>query len=191
MSSAENIRNAFNVVHKTYENIKKLMDYCKTVANEKSQYITAVDKFLRWKSDIDYSGWYIHDFILLFQKRSDAELENEWRNGPVYAMEIELRSEDPQKVPSIYLSKFVYAEIDSWYKGCSAANHWVFYWPLRNRDIMNIETNEGITMAVPKTKEAGQFYWGLERVTSVSIPLTDITADNALEKIFGSFDKLG
>ena len=35
MNSAENIRNAFIVVHKTYENVKKLMDYCKTIADEK------------------------------------------------------------------------------------------------------------------------------------------------------------
>lgn len=191
MNSAENIRNAFIVVHKTYENVKKLMDYCKTITDEKSHYIIAADKFLRYKSDNDYSGWYINDFILLFQKRSDAELENEWRNGPIYAMEIELRSDDPVKAPTVYLSKYEYADIGSWNKGCSPANHWVFYWPLRNREIMNIATNKELTTAIPKTKEMGKrFYWGLEKVSYISMPLTDITADNALEKIFGSFDKL-
>ena len=163
------------------------MDYCKTIADEKSHYIIAVEKFLRYKSDNDYSGWYINDFILLFQKRTDAELENEWRNGPIYAMEIELRSDDTQKAHTVYLTKFEYADIGY----CSPANHWVFYWPLRNRDIMNIETNKELTTAIPKTKEMGErFYWGLEKVSYIGMPLTDITADNALEKIFGSFDKL-
>lgn len=190
MSSAENIRDAFMVVHKTYENVKKLMDYCRTIADGKGQYAMAVDKFLRYKSDNDYAGWYIQDFILLFQRKSDAKLKNKWRMGPVYAMEIELRSDDPEKVPTIYLSKFEYADIGSWDKGCSPTNHWVFYWPLRHRGNMNIETNEGITKAIPKTKDMERTYWGLEKVSYISMPLTDITADNAVEKIFGSFDML-
>lgn len=191
MSSSENIRNAFIVVHKTYENIQKLMEYCKTTAAEKSNYISAVDKFLRYKSDNDYSGWYINDFILLFQRKSDPEQENEWRDGPIYAMEIELSSDNPEQIPTVYLSKFEYADIISWQKGCSPTNHWRFYYPLRNKEIMNIQTNGGTTTAIPKTKELGnQYYWGLTKVSSVSLPLTDINADNAVVKIFGTFDQL-
>lgn len=67
MSSANNIRSAFHVVHQTYENLNKLMEYCKTIAPEQSNYICAVDKFLRYKSDTNVSGWYIQNFILLFQ----------------------------------------------------------------------------------------------------------------------------
>lgn len=47
MSLAENIRNAFHVVYKSYENIQKLIDYCKTTGLEKSSYVIVVDKFLR------------------------------------------------------------------------------------------------------------------------------------------------
>jgi len=66
MNSAENIRNAFNVVHYTFENILKLLDYCKTIAYKDSNYVSVVNKFLRYKSDSDFSGWFIQDFIIIF-----------------------------------------------------------------------------------------------------------------------------
>ena len=34
MNSNENIRNAFKVVYKTYENIDKLIKYCKTICED-------------------------------------------------------------------------------------------------------------------------------------------------------------
>ncbi|WP_379969176.1 hypothetical protein [Ectobacillus sp. sgz5001026] len=191
MNSSENIRNAFMVVHKTYENIQKLMDHCKTIVSEKSNYISVVDKFLRYKSDNDYTGWYIKDFILLFQQRSDNELENEWRDGPIYVMEMELYNDESKQQPTVYLSKFEYANIGSWSKGCSPANHWRFYNPLRNQEVMNIQTGKETTIATPKTKELGEkYYWGLKKVSYIDFPLTDVNADNVEEKIFGSFDIL-
>jgi hypothetical protein len=191
MNSSKNIRNAFMVVHKTYENVNKLMEYCKTIVAEKSNYINVIDKFLRYKSDNDYSGWYIKDFIILFQRKSDIELENEWRDGPIYVMEIELYSDNSEQIPTVYLSKFDYYEIGSWSKGCSPANHWRFYYPLRNKEIMDIQINEEMTMATPKTKELGdKYYWGLIKASYIQLPLTDINADNVEEKIFGGFDKL-
>ena len=33
-------------------------------------------------------------------------------------------------------------------------------------------------------------YWGLKRVLGYEVPLSDITADNAYEKIFGVFKEL-
>ena len=93
------------VVHKTYENIHKLMEYCKTIVAEKRNYINVIDKFLRYKSDNEYSGWYIKDFIILFQKKSDIELENEWRDGPIYVMEIELYSDDSRSDSNSVLIK--------------------------------------------------------------------------------------
>lgn len=193
MNSSENIRNAFVVVHKTYENIKKLMECCKTIGAEKDNYIGVVDRFLRYKSDNDYSGWYIKDFINLFQKKSDEELENGWRSGAIYVMEIELYKDDANQdwVPTVHLSKFEYDNIDSWSEGCSPANHWRFFYPLRNKDVMDIHQKNGITVAIPRSKELGEkHYWGLKKLTSISLPLTDINAENVQEKIFRNFDKL-
>lgn len=191
MNSAENIRNAFIVVQKTFENVKKLMDYCKTVASEKTDYINVIDKFLRYKSDNDVSGWYIKDFILLFQLKSDRELENEWRDGPIFVMEIQLSDENERKIPTVYLSKFEYSNIVSWEKGCSPTNHWRFYYPLRNHDVMNIQPGQEFSISTPKTKELGEkYYWGLTKVTTSSLPLTEVNSDNVIEKIFAGFDKL-
>ena len=39
MNSAENIRNAFHVVYQSYANIQKLINYCKTIGLEKSNYV--------------------------------------------------------------------------------------------------------------------------------------------------------
>ncbi|MFJ5762274.1 hypothetical protein ACIQAA_24755 [Neobacillus sp. NPDC093182] len=136
MSSADNIRNAFHVVYHTYENIHKLMDYCKTVAAEQSDYVSVVDKFLRYKSDTDFSGWFIQNFIILFQNKNNIVFENEWRDGPLYVMELELynaelNQEESRELPRIRLSKFEYENMQNWASGCSPANHWRFYYPLR------------------------------------------------------------
>ena len=73
MNSNENIRNAFKVVYKTYENIDKLIKYCKTIC-EDNGYVVCSNKFLRWKSDNNFYGWAINNFILLFQDKEDIEI---------------------------------------------------------------------------------------------------------------------
>lgn len=196
MSSADNIRNAFHVVYHTYENINKLMDYCKTIASEQSNYVSVVDKFLRYKSDNDFSGWFVQNFILLFQNKNDIELENEWRDGPLYVMEIELYDadfelEEIKELPCIRLSKFEYENIQGWTSGCSPINHWRFYYPLRNGDIMDIqEDGEYSNITVKDLEASNRHYWGVNKITSKRISLTDITADNAVEKLFRTFDSL-
>ncbi|WP_106449555.1 hypothetical protein [Trichococcus alkaliphilus] len=192
-SVEENIRNAFIAVHKTYENVDKLMEYSRTIANEKTNYKTANGKFLRWRSDNEISGWCIDDFILLFQRETDKKLNNEWRDGPIYVMEIMLSNDkELEQMPTVYLSKFEYEDISSWYKGCSPSNHWRFYHPLRNADNMVIQMNGvEISQAIPKTKEiADQYYWGVKKVSFVHLPLVEINAENVEEKIFGNFEKL-
>jgi hypothetical protein len=196
MSSENNIRNAFHVVYQTYENIHKLMDYCKTVASEQSDYVSVVDKFLRYKSDNDFSGWFIQNFILLFQNKNHVELENEWRDGPLYVMEIQLyegdlEEEERKELPCIHLSKFECENIPNWTRGCSPANHWRFYYPLRNTDIMDINKDGDTLYITPLDQEASnRYYWGVHKITSKSIPLVDINADNVVEKVFGTFNRL-
>lgn len=196
MSSAENIRNAFHVVYKSYENIQKLIDYCKMISSEKSHYVNVVDKFLRYKSDTNLSGWLIRDFIVLFQDKYDLELNNKWRDGPIYVMEIELFNpeadiEKTTEIPCVRLSKFEYESLQNWTNGCSPTNHWRFHDPLRNNDIMNIKEESDYLHITSRDQEASDHnYWGVKKITSKRIPLTDITADNVVEKIFQTFDKL-
>jgi hypothetical protein len=196
MSSTNNIRNAFHVVYHTYDNIHKLMEYCKTVGSEQSNYVSVIDKFLRHKSDKDFSGWFVQNFILLFQNKSAIELENEWRDGPLYVMEIDLYDgrkgiEEQQKLPCIRLSKFEYDSIQGWNSGCSPANHWRFYFPLRNKDIMDIQEDGDYLHIQAKDQEASnRYYWGVKKITSKRISLTEITAENVVEWVFGGFDEL-
>lgn len=190
MSSAENIRNAFKVVNKTYENINKMMNYCKTIADEGDEYIISTPKFLRWKSDNECEGWLINDFILLFQSKEDEELDNEWRDGPIYVLEIDFNYE---VTPKVYISKFEYKNIETWSKGCSPSNHWRFYWPIRNEELLNCsEIDDYIIWTPKKDKEVAvdNYYWSIKRAVSYVEELVDINSDNIKEKIFGRFNIL-
>lgn len=197
MNSTENVRNAFHVVYKTYENIHKLMDYTKTIAPEKSRYVSVVDKFLRYKSDNDFAGWFIGDFILIFQHKIHTEFENEWRDGPIYIMEIELYDEELKlersQLPCVRLSKFVYntEAMQGWSKGCSPANHWVFFDPLHNRSTMRVTIENNCSILTPINQDYSvRNYWGVEKIISKQLPLMDVTADNVVDKIFATFDSL-
>ncbi len=189
----ENIRDAFIAVHKTHENVNQLMEYCRTIANEKTNYKTVNGKFLKWQSSSNYYGWCIDDFILLFQRETDAMLKNGWRDGTVYAMEIMLHNdENLEQLPTIYLSKFEYEDIASWEKGCSPSNHQHFYYPTKAKEDMDIQMNgEKIYSATPKMKEtADQYYAGVRKVSFIQLPLMSVTAENVEEAIFGNFEKL-
>lgn len=186
MNLGNNIFNAFEVVNKTHENVSKLMDYCKITASEKGEYVLAVPKFLRWKSDGSYLAWNLTSTILLFQYKKDKELESEWRDGPVYGIEINLYNKDVLDQPMVTLARYDYDDIKSWSPGCSPANHYIFYDPLyyldyqEKEDIYITEVNE----------EFGKKYWGLRRVKCIMVPLVEITQENAYEKIFGNFNRL-
>ncbi len=194
MNSGENIRNAVTVLYKTYENVERLMECCKIVAEEKTSYRSSVPKFLRFKSDNDTTGWLLNDFILLFQNSEDPDCEsgNGLKDAPIYAMEIYLGGSDHDKddYPAIYLSKFEYEDINDWEEGCSPSDHWAFYYPLRKPDYMNIKEKKDITIATPQSEKASRTYWDLKKVTTKRIDLFEVTPENITEKIFGNFDKL-
>ena len=189
----ENIRNAFIAVHETHKNVDMLMKYCRTMADEKTNYKAVNGKFLKWQSSSNYYGWCIDDFILLFQRETDKILKNEWRDGPIYAMEIMLHNDEHfEQLPTIYLSKFEYEDIASWEKGCSPSNHQHFYYPTKAKEDMDIQMNgEKIYLATPKMKEtADQYYAGVRKVSFIQLPLMSVTAENVEEAIFGNFEKL-
>ena len=187
MNLGENIRNAFSVVGQTYENINKLMDFCKATAAENNEFELSSPKFLRWKSD-KVSGWYIFSFILLFQCLDDLQLDNDWRDGPIYVLEINL-DPDTYDVPTVNVAKYEYADMSSWSEGCSPANHWVFYDPLYDAPEIK-QDGDLIEKNIVKTEYASSRYWGLRRIIYKEIPLTDINNENANDIIFGGFRSL-
>lgn len=189
MNSGVNIHNAFDVVLKTYENVDKFMSYCISIAKEKGEFTSVIPKFLRWKSDNNYYGWLICSFILLFQKQSDPELENGWHDGSIYVMEVNFITEDYDE-PQVCLAKFDYEDISSWTPGCSMANHYIFYDPMYY-DIMEYAKVDDYDIGTVKDKiKAKNRYWGVTRIVSKNILLTEITNKNAYETIFGGFKDL-
>jgi len=190
MSLGNNIHNAFAVVAQTYENVNKLMDYCRSAAGEKGEFVLATPRFLRYKSDANVSGWYISSFILLFQDVKDNSLENGWLDGPVYAFVINLFQPGVYDVPTVNIAKYEYADIQSWSAGCSPADHFGFYEPLYSGSLQFENKDAVYSAEVADTEGIGKRWWGLRRITGTDIPLTDITNENAYEKIFGGFRSL-
>lgn len=92
MTLGENIHNAFLVVFKTLENIEKLINRCQEKCIKEMYHLPA-DRFLRYSSDTNWTGWIYWSFILLYQRREDGEvMGNDWIDGPVYALEINVDS---------------------------------------------------------------------------------------------------
>lgn len=181
----DNIKNAFSVVYKTLENTKKLMEYCDKVAEENG-YVSCTSKFLRNNTDGRIDGWVYNKFIKLYQNIEADELENGWRNGSIYALEINFEED-----PVYYVSKFEYEDIKSWRGGVSPSDWWAFYFPTDVTD-NRIEFNkldEVYTAGIPKGSYK-KSYWGLNRTVFKHMDLIDVNSDNVSTKIFGEFDKL-
>lgn len=187
MNLGENIQNAFIVVKKTYENVDKLMRFCDSIANDFG-YDAITNKFLRYKSDSYYGGWFIDSFIKLYQSKDNKVLENDWKDGPVYVMEINFKDK-----PKVYLSKFEYDNISDWPKGVSPAEYWGFSKPINceGNDFKekNINKREGYYVSEPK-KNVKDKYWGIKRVVYTNLDLFQLTSDSISEKVFGQFDQL-
>lgn len=188
MNLNENINNAFNVVRKTYENIEKLMKFCDSIASE-CGYEVVTYKFLRYKSDSYYGGWVIDSFIKLYQLEKDKKMKNDWKDGPVFAMELNF-----ENIPTVYLSKFEYENISDWSKGVSPAEHWGFSEPIdlegNGFKERNIDKIDGYYISEPETEDVKIKYWGIKRVVYTNTDLLELDTKNIKGKVFREFDKL-
>lgn len=121
-------------------------------------------KFLRYKSDSDYWGWNTTQMFLLFQDMQDEMLENGWRDGPVYVLEILLY--DPNE-----------------YYGTNEPRLEMLYDP-------EYEELEDEILVAEMPEEITQRYWGVKRVVCKVELLVDVNNENAYDKIFGVFKYL-
>lgn len=56
---------------------------------------------------------------------------------------------------------------------------------------MNIqEDGEYLHITVRDQEASNRYYWGVKKITSKRFSLTDITPDNIVDKVFGTFDNL-
>ncbi|WP_241079673.1 hypothetical protein [Natranaerofaba carboxydovora] len=185
-----NIKNAFDVVLKTYENIDKLMRYCDICAYECSYIPSTESHFLRYKSDPDYNGWLITSFIKLYQSTEDEELENYWQDGPIYGMNIYLLSE-----PSIYLAKYEFEDMSAWEHGYFSNRDFWFASPLRpdeygNEFEIEILQNENLYFVSTPHNDKKHKYLDMKRAVFTYIDMLQVTSENVEELIFNEFDKL-
>ena len=190
MNLGENIHNAFEVVNKTHENVNNLIEFCKLMVNEKKEFDLMSPKFLRYKSDSDYWGWNTTQMFLLFQDMQDEMLENGWRDGPVYVLEILLYDtyECFETIePRLEIAKFEYEDVKNFPSGVSPTSYYCFTHPLYD---LNYEELEDGTLVADMPEEFTQRYWGVKRVVCKVELLVDVNNENAYDKILGAFKYL-
>ena len=193
--TGKNIANAFNVIYKTYENVIKLISFLKSQAELENTYTKCFSSdFLRYRSDPDIYGWASSSIILAFQSMEDAEYENSlWREGPIYVMEIDLCGKDNDAV--LHIARFDYdsALFKKDNPLLSYGDHWFFNEPLIDfrGKVIDYKIDDGKSFyGVIRKDAATKRYWGLQSVRGVTVPLVDVTSENAYDIVFGGFDKL-
>ena len=195
MDLGANIFNAFEVVNKTHESIQRLMRFCENKAVERGDYVLVSPKFLRWNTDSDPGAWSYKRLIQLYQREADDEFGDYlWRDGPLFVFEMSLYDPDNYDIPVVNISKYEYEDIASkitWPP--SPTNYWSIKPPMYSEDKVKYEYSEDRCKyegTVIDTRQADRHWWGLRRIVGFSVPLIDITNENAEDIIFGGFDSL-
>lgn len=184
MNLSENIFNAFDVVNKTHENVEKLIGFCRIMTEERKEFDLMSPKFLRYKSDLDYEGWNITRLILLFQDTQDELLENEWRDGPIYVLEILLYDPFETNEPRLGMAKFEYEDMRNFPSGVFSASYDYFLELLY--DVEYEEMGDELLVA-EMPEEITQKYRGVKRAVYKESLLVDVDYENAYDVIFGTF----
>ncbi|MDR1604152.1 MAG: hypothetical protein LBS10_05100 [Gracilibacteraceae bacterium] len=192
MMSEETIK-AFKTVREAHNNVQEFISRCIALAEEKGEFelapMTGNNIFLRWNSDRDSDAWSYRSFIVVFQRRSDAKLENGYRNGAQYVLE--LNFSDYYERPMANVARYDYDNIiKNWSADpLSPSDHWIFHEPLYSGIIEFPDYKPG-EMYCGEAAEPLERYWGLKRIIGYEVPLSEITAGNVYEKVFGVFKKL-
>lgn len=195
MNLGKNIFNAFNVVEKTHENIKKFLEYCITLSRTNDEYELITPKFLRWKSDNYHTAWNLTNVILLFQNKKDLKLKNGYYKGAIYVLEVNLYEPGIYEEPKVNIAKYDYNNIEEWSSvKISPADHWRIAHPLYNRyqKIEYIENENSYEGEVIKSEIpfVDNNWWGLRKIKGLTLNLKDINNENVNEMIFENFKKL-
>lgn len=184
-----NIGNAVKVLAQTYENFNRLFNEMDIVGS-KDGFVSITPRFLRWKSDIEPSGWFIQDFIKLYQREEDPDLDNGsgLKNGPIYAVNVNLEDDEPQ----IYLEKFIFdMDPDVWRKFPSVSDHWLYYYSTINEDLMKLSEDGDFHILVPLNEKASKTYNGIKEVRYTSFNLVSLDSrDKVKSLIFDGLKKL-
>jgi hypothetical protein len=189
-AQGENVNNAFSVIKKTYESVKKMLSCIDNLADD-FQFMTISPKFLRYKSDLDPAGYYITSFIKLYQSKllpNHSSLET-IKNGPVFVVEVVFAE---CNTPKVFISKFKFDNINSWDYVPGVSNYDLFYYPVRNKnECKEIVINESFKRKVFSDEKFIENYWGLREVIYTDLDLLEIDTEEAIkEKILARFSEL-
>ena len=185
MSTDNNIMNAFKVVSQTYANVKKMFDELDEIAenNNAQNIVSSKPNFLRWRTDLDTQGWYLGSLIKLFQKKdSDYTEDNSiLRNDDIYGMDVVFWNSTFNDSPEVILAKYEYNANTLNGKAPNISEHWMFYQPLKRKDLFGIKEKSGLNISIPKKGNSNKF-GDLKQVTFKHIKLIDITTETIGDK---------
>ena len=190
MNLFDNTKNAFDVVRKTYESIDKLLPEVDRIGIREG-YTSITPRFLRWKSDTDYTGWNITSFIKLYQDNEDTDFNDQGgiKDGFIYGFEITLIDG-----PSIIMSRYKFDNLDTWKALPAVSEHWGFYYPIRgsngNFSITDLVHNDqNYRISKPKDKQTSTRHWDITEVIFKQDTLLDITPRTLKRKSLMNFVK--
>lgn len=184
MNTNENIRNAFNVVRKTYENTDKLMRSLDELSG-KYNYESKLDRFTRYSSDLDTYGWLFNSFGKIYQFKEDKILNSYWRDGYIYYVEINFK-EEPKLIVAI-----ANYELTGWENGISPSHYWEISNAVNHRDeFITDKLKEDYYKSKPISESVSKKYWKFKDAIFKEYDLTEITNENIEEKVFIEFNKM-
>ncbi|NGM85608.1 hypothetical protein G5B47_24730 [Paenibacillus sp. 7124] len=185
VDKGQNITKAVEVLRETYKNLNLLFSEMDIVGKDQG-FIPLTSKFLRWKSDTIEDGWLTSDFIKIYQLESepafDSEKLSDLKNGPIYAVEIELDSEGGY--PEITASRYLF-DLSKWSRMPAVSDHWLYHQPYRFDDKFEIEEEDGVWRSTPRKASVSNTYWGFQSAVGISFPLIHVQdADSIKLEIF-------
>jgi hypothetical protein len=180
--ASDNIKNAFAVVIRTYENLERFFAELDTVA-DKTGLARITPDFLRWHSDQHVHGWLTTSFIKLFQRSNDpahGRVEG-LRNGPVFGVEARFFLDT---APLFYLARYEYdAQLSAWSHLPQPGNHHKFQLPLYMDRLFRFTSKDAVRVSTPLGAKVEKRFWGLKRVVFANTPLLAVSSSATIRTI--------
>jgi|ERR1051326_742773 hypothetical protein len=180
--AGDNIKNAFAVVIRTYENLERFFAELDAVAGQ-AGLTTITPDFMRWHSDQFVHGWLTTSFIKLFQKSADpahARVKG-LRKGSVFGVEARFPLDS---LPLFYLAKYEYdSELSEWTHLPGRSSYRKFHLPLWKERKFRFSSKQDIRISTPLGAEIENRFWGLKRVVFTNTPLVPVNSSDNIRKL--------
>lgn len=176
-NKGENITRALQVLLETYSSIERLLVEMEKEA-EKAGFVSHTARFIRWKSDVDSSGWLVKSFIKLYQSADAPEANNVsgLKMGDMYAVDIDLEHEYPQ----IWIERHRF-ETSGWTRLPSTSEHWLFAHPFySDTELFDVTESEGLWYSTPSVR-ARKSYWEIRGSVADTIPLVQVVSAETIQ----------